>query len=902
MVTLVTSLLVAAVLLRALVGYLRNRDPVQRDIVLIFVPTLMVCANGIFRDLLNRPAPIVVTVTSTALLMIQPYLTLRHVARLRSVPRWLDRTLAVLLVASVTAVALAPRPLNLAYLLLVTVTFTVTEVIAGTYLLLGAAHRSGAARIRLRMAAVATYLFSGMMLLLFSGALWYPGATNWLTLASRIVGLISALGYLLAFMPPAWLRRIMSVTVWYEATEDLQRLPATVSADQVWRRYVQIVHETTGADAVVLLRQDARELARVAAVCRSGTSLPYEPIDGFTPADLAELIAARQPIRVGRNHASPLAAHLAQVTGACLITALPIELTEAGKGDGERGAVLLLDRYRALFTDDDLRLTGVLGSQARVLAERSAIIAGQRVLAERLERSVNALTHASQAKSDFLAGMSHELRTPLNAIIGFSDLMRAEQPDGDRRTVPAEWVDHIHNSGRHLLGLINDILDLAKVEAGQLELNQRPLALEAAVRDVITALRPLTDRKRLQVYLEVPVVAVQADPLRFRQILDNLMSNAIKFTPEGGMIAVTATQHGDEVAITVADSGVGIAPENHARVFEEFQQVGTAAQRNAGTGLGLALTRRLVEAHGGSIALSSALDEGSRFTVRLPFAELPVDTANGGVTEPQAKPGRGRVLIIDDDARAAELLLTYLAGAGYQVRVAGGGEEGLVAAGKWKPDAILLDVIMPGLDGWDVIRELKQEPALRDIPVFFATIIDDRKAGLSLGATDFFVKPVDHDALLAQLARHVAPTTAGASTSVLVVDRDDHTRAVVEQQLRAGGLDVVTCDDGPEGLRLSRDRRFDLIICDLQMPDVDGFALLSGLEVEPSTRGIPVLALTAQHLSDADRVRLTGKVIGTVPRAKAATDGLREWIDLAAVASSVADARQEDIRQEGATT
>jgi CheY-like chemotaxis protein/two-component sensor histidine kinase len=458
--------------------------------------------------------------------------------------------------------------------------------------------------------------------------------------------------------------------------------------------------------------------------------------------------------------------------------------------------------------------------------------------------------------------------------------------------VPAEWVDHVHSSGRHLLGLINDILDLAKVEAGRLELNHESISLDTAVGEIITTLRPLTDRKGLQVYLDVPpTAAVRADPLRLRQILDNLLSNAIKFTPDGGLIAITVSPAAGSVAITVADSGIGIAAEDQERVFEEFQQLGPAAQRKAGTGLGLALTRRLVEAHGGSIGLESAPGEGSRFTVRLPAADVPKPEA---AEEPAPLAGRGRVLVIDDDARAAELLDAYLTGAGYQVRTASSGEAGLTEAGAWRPDAILLDVVMPGLDGWDVIRRLKRDEALRTIPVFFATIVDDRRAGLALGAADFFVKPVDHDALLAQLARHVAPVPAQEPASVLVVDRDDTTRAVVERQLTDAGITVVTCDDGAEGLRLSRDRRFDLIICDLQMPDVDGFALLAGLDQEPSTHGIPVLALTAPDLSDADRLRLTGKVIGTVPRGSAAA-GVREWIDLAAVAGSVADVRQEGV-------
>ncbi|WP_327007393.1 response regulator [Dactylosporangium sp. NBC_01737] len=877
--------------LRALGGFLATRDPMQWNITLIFLPPVAVCGTALVREVTGGPLPPAVGATATALLMLQPYLTLRLIARLRQVPTWLDRTLLVFLLASIVAVAAAPRPLNVGYLLLASGTFAVTEVAAGTYLLLGAQRRSGAARARLRIAAAATYAFVLMMLLLYTGAALSPSTRSWVAPIGRVVALVSAVGYLIAFMPPAWLRRMMSATVWYEATEDLQRLPAAVSTGQVWRRFVQVVHETTGTDAVVLVRTTPDgHVEQVAAACRSGASLPHDPMPELTDKDLELLLATRQPVAVGTNRrpVPALAAYYAQTTGARLVTALELPLSSH-----ECGAVLLLDRYRALFTADDLRLTAVLGGQAQALAERSTTLAEQRHLTEQLAASVEALTHASQAKSDFLAGMSHELRTPLNAIIGFSDLMRAEHPDGDRRTVPADWVDHIHNSGRHLLGLINDILDLAKVEAGRLELNPEPLALDVAVNDVITGLRPLTDRKRLEVLLSVPQVAVRADPLRFRQILDNLLSNAIKFTPEGGRIALTAAQESGEVALTVADNGVGIAAENHVRVFEEFQQVGSVAQRQAGTGLRLALTRRLVEAHGGSIALQSALGEGSRFTVRLPdaTAEMP-DTAPAAL--PVAEPvgtARGRVLIVDDDARAAELLMTYLAAAGYQVRVAPGGEEGLAAARAWAPDAILLDVVMPGLDGWDVIRELKHEKSLRGIPVFFATIIDDRKVGMSLGATDFFVKPVDHDLLLAQLARHVVPSSGGEAASVLVVDRNDQTRHVVEQHLRDGGIDVVTCDDGPEGLRLSRDRHFDLIICDLQMADVDGFALLAGLEGDPATRGIPVLALTEPDLSDDDRIRLTGKVIGTMPRSAAASDGVREWVDLAAVASTLSDAR-----------
>jgi DNA-binding response OmpR family regulator len=240
---------------------------------------------------------------------------------------------------------------------------------------------------------------------------------------------------------------------------------------------------------------------------------------------------------------------------------------------------------------------------------------------------------------------------------------------------------------------------------------------------------------------------------------------------------------------------------------------------------------------------------------------------------------RGRVLIVDDDARAAELLRTYLASAGYAVATATTGTDGLRAARSWRPDAILLDVVMPGIDGWDVIRELKADEALCNIPVFFASIIDDRRAGIALGAADYFVKPVDHDALLSRLAHHVPPIVANELSSVLVVDHDDTTRRAVEEHLRAEGMDVVACEDGREGLRLSQQRRFDLIICDLET-----------LESYPANQGVPVLALTPAELADDDRTRLVGKVIGTVPRSAATSSGLREWVDLAAMANAMSGA------------
>jgi CheY-like chemotaxis protein/anti-sigma regulatory factor (Ser/Thr protein kinase) len=488
--------------------------------------------------------------------------------------------------------------------------------------------------------------------------------------------------------------------------------------------------------------------------------------------------------------------------------------------------------------------------------------------------------------------MSHELRTPLNAIIGFSDLMRLESPDGDRRRVPAEWVEHIHTSGRHLLGLINDILDLAKVEAGRLELRLGPLRVDTAVEELLTGLSPLLTTKRLSVEKDMREATALADRVRFRQIVENLLSNAIKFTPDGGSVSVSIAAADEQVFVTVADTGVGIAEADHERIFEEFQQVGDPDRHQAGTGLGLALTKRLVEAHGGEITLGSALGQGSSFTIRLPAAPAIRSTPVESV-DPDESLHSARVLLIEDDAQAAELLRTQLRTAGYRVDVASSGERGLSVAGAHPPDAIVLDVTLPGIDGWEVIRRLKADASLADIPVFFATIVDDRQAGLALGAMDYFVKPVDQAALLGALARNVAHRQM---PRVLVVDHDDEVRHAIEEGLRAGGADVVACADGKDGIALSRAGNFDLIVCDMQSPEVDGFSLLAAIEQDPATRHTPVLGLTAvggadREPGDAVPLIATAMAGGFVAEAMAGGSG---WETLAPLLGTRPTSRKDD--------
>ena len=829
LVLLAAEFTFAVLFLRALLWYLRRRDPLQRDITWVFAPCTLLFYVDVVRRVAN-PLPDWVSAVTLTFLLAQPYLTVRLAGRLRHVPRWLDRTVLATFLVSAVPMLVAPRPLPPGFILIAVTGFLIGELVAAALLWGKARTRTGANRARLAIAAGATVAFAGMIVLLGISAL--PGTSPLFDAANRVLALVSGVGYLVAFLPPRWLRRMFSATAAQSVTERLLRAPVE-SPEQVWQTYADIMREQTGADAVAVLMPRADGTLAQTAYAGPSISAPAE----LSVADLTALIHSDHPSRL-RDRDATLVAHYGNDLSDDFVTALGMPVPP----DAE-GAVLLFNRHRSLFSDDDLRLLARLGGQAGILAERQAVTEAQRRMAAELTASVEALTRASQAKSAFLANMSHELRTPLNAIIGFSDLMRMEEPDGDRRNVPADWADHIHSSGRHLLGLINDILDLAKVEAGRLDLRPGPLRVDTAVTETLTALAPLLDGKGLQVETHLPVLTALADRVRFRQIMENLLSNAIKFTPAGGRIAVTATG-GTSVSITVTDTGVGIDAADHKRVFEEFQQVGDAQQHRAGTGLGLALTKRLVEAHGGQITLESELGVGSSFTVRLPAA--PTDSATTAATA-AATDRQPRVLLIEDDAQASELLQTQLTGAGYRVDVASSGETGLTSAAAHPPDAIVLDVTLPGIDGWEVIRRLKAEPRLADIPVFFVSIVDDPHAGLSLGATDYFVKPVDQAALLGALARNIAERP---TPRVLVLDHDDDLRHAIEDGLRAGGADVVACADSRDGLALSREGHFDLIVCDMQMPGVDGFSLLAAIEQDPATRRTPVLGLTATGGAD----------------------------------------------------
>jgi signal transduction histidine kinase len=412
---------------------------------------------------------------------------------------------------------------------------------------------------------------------------------------------------------------------------------------------------------------------------------------------------------------------------------------------GERiiGALVVRRRTPGLVEEETCEFLQTFASQ-------SALAISNAQLYRRLEQQTAELAVVSQHKSEFLASMSHELRTPLNAIIGFSEVL-LERMFGELNERQDEYLHDILSSGRHLLALLNDILDLSKVEAGQMTLEPTSVALLPLLEGCVGLVRERAARHGLavQVAVDDDVDDVEADELRLRQVVLNLLTNAVKFTPDGGRIVLGALRAGDEVEITVSDTGVGIPVEDQERIFESFQQGERARGAVEGTGLGLTLTRRIVQLHGGRLWVNSEVGRGSTFGFTMPAA-----ARRRPATGPSlAGGGRHRVLVVEDDRASAELLAVLLEGHGLGVDVATSGEHALAALASALPDAVLLDIRLPGLDGWELLSRLRAEPATQRLPVLVVSILDERSRALALGADDYIAKPVDRDVLVSALQR-----------------------------------------------------------------------------------------------------------------------------------------------------
>lgn len=517
----------------------------------------------------------------------------------------------------------------------------------------------------------------------------------------------------------------------------------------------------------------------------------------------------------------------------------------------------------------------LMASQRVQFEGRPAMISGLADISDRkrmegeLHKAIWVSEQATRAKSDFVASMSHELRTPLNAIIGYSEILFEDAQNAGRESEMSD-LRKIQDAGKHLLGLIDNVLDLSKIEAGKMTLYLETFELRPMIDSVAATVNTLAKKtgNALVVNCADEVGTIHSDLTKVRQILFNLLSNACKFT-RNGTITLTALRDTngafDYIELQVRDTGIGMTPSQQAKVFEAFTQADSSTTRTyGGTGLGLALTKSFCRLMGGDVMLTSEAGKGTTFVVRLPAVTRAVsDTAVSAaeqrsagpqVTEPEHAP---TVLVVDDDPNARELLRRHLQRGGYAVRMAASGEEAMQLARALQPDVITLDALMPQMDGWAVLSAIKEDAALAEIPVIMVTIVDNQSIGFSLGAADYLVKPIDRDRLVRAVEK-CCPR--GAPRHVLIVEDDAPSSELIGRALRQIDCRVTQAENGRVGLERLNEALPDAILLDLMMPEMDGFEFIARVRAESRWQRIPIIVVTAKTLTADDRARLNGQV------------------------------------------
>jgi signal transduction histidine kinase/CheY-like chemotaxis protein len=644
--------------------------------------------------------------------------------------------------------------------------------------------------------------------------------------------------------PPAWLRR-----EWRSAEEE---------GLQAFMADLQLSEDTDALSSRAL--EWATRLVGGASAATFDSNRQVRASLGLAPAQLEELARGLSDIPQGVSR-------FTLGGSALMVLVLPVT------GLSSSGSLVILSGpfSPGLGGDEVSRVQQFMSAFATALDRRHLI--------DQLKDTNSRLLDADRHKSVFLASMSHELRTPLNAILGFSELL-IDAPDGEFPTATrARFLTQIHASGKHLLGLINDILDLSKIEAGQMELRLQTVSVAEVVGQALSTVEPLAAQKHIKVQTgEMSAGEITADAGKLKQMLLNLVANAVKFTPEGGVVTVTSSRLEKTVEIAVADTGIGIAPKDHARVFQGFQQVDSGMERQqAGTGLGLHLTRRFAALHGGDVLIDSQLGKGSVFTITLP-----IEAPKGAPATPQrgrdgafdGRDARPLVLVVEDDPAAAELLTRQVEQAGFRTAVARTGGEAIARAKELKPAAITLDILLPDLDGWEVLTRLKRAPETSDIPVVVVSVVDNPELGMALGALDYFVKPVPAKELMSRLTRYRFPGTSGRQQTVLVVDDEEANRDWLQGVLEPAGFAVIIAKGGKEAIELARSKLPDLVLLDLMMPEVTGFDVVEALRDKASTRAIPIMVLTAKTLTESDIRQLNGHVSTILRRGSTGAAGL----------------------------
>jgi len=520
-------------------------------------------------------------------------------------------------------------------------------------------------------------------------------------------------------------------------------------------------------------------------------------------------------------------------------------------------------KHRAIVREN-VRLKADLEGHIAKLQEEIVV---RRAAEQALALARDQAEAGSKAKSAFLANMSHELRTPLNAILGYAEMVGEDMVEAGEKEHAGD-LDRIRGAGVHLLSLINDVLDLAKIESGKTAVHLHPVSLPKALQSIIDTSQVLAGANRNTLRLEIPdLPPLVTDTRKLQQCVLNLIGNACKFTQDGE-VTVRVTE---EVAagrpwilVAVHDTGVGMTREQCQRVFDAFVQADeTTTRQYGGTGLGLPITSRLAELLGGDLSVSSVLGDGSVFTLRFPadLAESPNLTSDQ--TTPQRGAVNGAVLIVDDDPSVHRLLGRYLRRANVEVLSAATGEQALVMAREYMPATILLDVLLPDIDGYEVLHRLKSDARLRHIPVVMSSVVDQPAVG-GLGASGYLVKPIRRESLMRVLAEQGIRPTDGA---VMIADDDLVHRRALSRMLEIDGWPYTVAQDGRQALELMQTRRPSLLLLDLAMPNVDGYEVLRQMNADPGLADVPVVVITGSDMSATQRefvakrtVALVGKI------------------------------------------
>jgi len=562
------------------------------------------------------------------------------------------------------------------------------------------------------------------------------------------------------------------------------------------------------------------------------------------------------------------------------------------------GKLTVVSYNATTFHDRERRLQGVFGA-ARDMTELKRF-------EQTLQQKNLELEGASRMKSEFLANMSHELRTPLNAIIGFSEVLK-DGLMGELTDQQRGFIGDIFSSGKHLLSLINDILDLSKVEAGKMTLDLEPVEVSSLFANSLSIIREKAAGRRVRLSLEAAqdLGSIEVDARKVKQIVYNLLSNAVKFTVEGGHVTLRArrvsaaevgrlsgpwtgrsfplaadSKFAEFLEIAVTDSGIGIAPEGLERLFKPFSQIDSGlARRFEGTGLGLAMVKLLAELHGGVVCVESAVGEGSRFTVWLPLRAASASSVAPSVAPPPpaevesavmrvaTSAGPPTALVVEDDPKSADLIRVQLEAEGFKVLVAGSAEAALALAVEQPLSLITLDIMLPDMDGWEFLSRIKQVSALASIPVVIISIVADHNKGFALGASAIMQKPISRQELYESLVGlGLFPLARGQSLKVLVVDDDPKAVELIAVRVLGLASSVLRAYGGQQAIEAARRELPDLIVLDLMMPEVNGFDVVEALTQRPETAHIPILVVTAKHITVEDRAKLSGSVMSIMEK------------------------------------